>query len=52
MHGHTIVCGADGLAMRIAEELRNAGTAVVPLDAAANLADAGIATATDRKSVV
>ena len=46
MHGHTIVCGADGLAMRIAEELRNAGTAVVPLDAAANLADAGIATAT------
>ena len=46
MHGHTIVCGADGLAMRIAEELRSAGTTVVPLHAAADLAGVDVATAT------
>jgi voltage-gated potassium channel Kch len=46
MDGHTIVCGNDALAMRIAEELRSAGTTVVPLYAAANLVEAGIKTAT------
>jgi Trk K+ transport system NAD-binding subunit len=46
MHGHTIVCGTDALALRIAEELRGAGTTVVALDEAANLTAAGIAGAT------
>lgn len=46
MHGHTIVCGNDALAMRIVEQLRSAGTTVVPLDTAADLAVTGAADAT------
>ncbi len=46
MVGHTIVSGADALAVRITEELRNAGTAVTVIDHADQLAAAGIATAT------
>jgi Trk K+ transport system NAD-binding subunit len=45
MQGHTIVCGSDALAMRIVEELNNAGISVVKLTAAAELAEAGIARA-------
>jgi hypothetical protein len=45
MQGHTIVCGDDALAMRIVEELNSAGTSVVKLTAAAELAEAGIASA-------
>ncbi len=45
MRGHTIVCGGDALAMRIVEELNSAGTSVVMLSSAAELADAGIAVA-------
>ena len=45
MHGHTVVCGDDALAMRIVEELNNAGISVVKLAAAAELADAGVARA-------
>jgi Trk K+ transport system NAD-binding subunit len=45
MQGHTIVCGDDALAMRIVEELNNAGISVVKLTAAAELAEAGIARA-------
>lgn len=43
MHGHTIVCGDDALAMRIVEELNNAGTQVVTISAAADLATARVA---------
>ena len=43
MRGHTIVCGDDALAMRIVEELNSAGTSVVMLSSAADLADAGVA---------
>ncbi|MFN8226555.1 MAG: NAD-binding protein [Mycobacterium sp.] len=46
MPGHMIVCGDDGLAERIAEELHSAGTTVVRLDSAAGLHQAGITTAT------
>src|SRR5215211_6823470 len=46
MHDHTVVCGDDALAMRIVEELNNAGIGVVKLTAAEKLADAGIADAT------
>src|SRR6201997_1964687 len=46
MRGHTIVCGDDALAVRIVEELNNAGTSVVMLSSAAELADAGVAAAT------
>ncbi len=42
MRGHTIVCGDDALAMRIVEELKSAGTSVVMLSSAAELADAGV----------
>jgi hypothetical protein len=45
MSGHTIVCGADGLAVRIAAELRGAGTEVVRLDTATELQRAGITSA-------
>lgn len=31
MHGHTIVCGDDALAMRIIDELNNAELSVVTL---------------------
>ena len=31
MHGHTIVCGDDALAVRIIDELNNAELSVVPL---------------------
>ena len=46
MRGHTIVCGDDALAMRIVEELNTAGTSVVMLTSADDLAEAGIAHAT------
>lgn len=46
MRGHTIVCGDDALAMRIVEELNTAGTSVVTLSSADELAEAGIAHAT------
>jgi len=46
MRGHTIVVGEDALAMCIVEELNSAGTSVVKLSAAAELADAGIGHAT------
>lgn len=46
MRGHTIVCGDDALARRIVEELNNAGTSVVMLSSAAELAEAGVAHAT------
>src|SRR6202048_5423658 len=42
MRGHTIVCGDDALAMRIVEELNSAGTSVVMLSSAAELAGAGV----------
>ncbi|OBK74923.1 TrkA family potassium uptake protein [Mycobacterium sp. 1274761.0] len=42
MGGHTIVCGGDALAMRIAEELTAAGMTVVPLQDPKGLAAAGI----------
>jgi Trk K+ transport system NAD-binding subunit len=45
MHGHTIVCGDDALAMRIVEELNNAGTSVVMLQAPGGLAEVGVADA-------
>src|SRR5919197_1196805 len=45
MQGHTIVCGDDALAMRIVEELNNAGTSVVMLQNPGGLAEAGIANA-------
>src|SRR6201997_465371 len=43
MRGHTIVHGDDALAIRIVEELNNAGASVVMLSTAAELADAGVA---------
>jgi voltage-gated potassium channel Kch len=43
MRAHTIVCGDDALAMRIVEEFNSAGTAVVMLASAAELAEAGVA---------
>ena len=46
MVGHTIVSGTDALAVRIADELRGAGTPVTVIDRADQLASAGIATAT------
>lgn len=46
MIGHTIVSGADALAVRIADELRGAGTAVTVIERADHLTQAGIATAT------
>jgi voltage-gated potassium channel Kch len=45
MRGHIIVCGDDPLGMRIVEELNNAGTGVVTLQAPDGLDAAGIATA-------
>jgi Trk K+ transport system NAD-binding subunit len=46
MGGHTIVCGADALAGRIAEELRSAGAEVVTLNEPDDLTAARIAGAT------
>ena len=46
MRSHTIVCGDDALAVRIVEELNSAGTSVVMLSSAAELANAGVAAAT------
>src|SRR5262245_5811000 len=43
MSGHIIVCGDDALALRIVEELNNAGTRVVTLQDPAGLVTAGIA---------
>ncbi len=43
MRAHTIVYGDDALAMRIVEEFNSAGTAVVMLASAAELAEAGVA---------
>jgi voltage-gated potassium channel Kch len=43
MSGHIIVCGDDALGMRIVEELNNAGTRVVTLQAPDGLAAAGVA---------
>jgi voltage-gated potassium channel Kch len=45
MSGHIIVCGDDALGMRIVEELNNAGTGVMTLQAPEGLAAAGVATA-------
>lgn len=45
MQGHTIVCGTDALALRIREELQNAGTDVVAVDGPRELVAAGIHTA-------
>jgi Trk K+ transport system NAD-binding subunit len=45
MHGHTIVCGDDALAMRIIDELSNAEISVVTLQAPEGLKAAGIAMA-------
>ena len=45
MSGHIIVCGDDALGMRIVEELNNAGTRVVTLQAPEGLTAAGIGTA-------
>lgn len=45
MHGHTIVCGDDALAMRIIEELSNAEISVVTLQSPDGLQAAGIAMA-------
>lgn len=45
MVGHTIVSGADALAVRIAEELRSAGATVTVVERADQLTSAGIATA-------
>jgi Trk K+ transport system NAD-binding subunit len=49
MAGHTIVCGSDALAGRIADGLRDAGSVVVPCVDADGLTDAGI---TDAAAVV
>jgi Trk K+ transport system NAD-binding subunit len=49
MPGHTIVCGSDALAGRIADGLRDAGSVVVPCDDPDGLTDAGI---TDAAAVV
>ena len=46
MVGHTIVSGTDALAVRIADELRDAGTSVTVIDRADQLASAGITSAT------
>ncbi|MCV7227669.1 NAD-binding protein [Mycolicibacterium komossense] len=46
MAGHTIVCGDDALGLRIIEELQNAGTDVVIVDSAVELAGAGVEDAT------
>ena len=46
MVGHTIVSGTDALAVRIADELRGAGTPVTVIDRADQLASSGVATAT------
>ncbi len=43
MQGHTIVCGDDALAMRIIEELNNAGTKVVTVQSPDSLAAADVA---------
>jgi Trk K+ transport system NAD-binding subunit len=45
MNGHIIVCGDDALAMRIVEELNNAGTSVVMLQAPTGLVEAGVTNA-------
>jgi Trk K+ transport system NAD-binding subunit len=45
MHGHTIVCGDDALAMRIIDELNNAEISVVTLQSPDGLESAGIAMA-------
>ncbi|WP_328360668.1 NAD-binding protein [Mycobacterium sp. NBC_00419] len=45
MHGHTIVCGDDALAMRIIDELNNAELSVVTLQSPDGLEAAGIGTA-------
>jgi Trk K+ transport system NAD-binding subunit len=49
MHGHTIVCGDDALAMCIAEELQSAGTDVVIVTGADGLTAAGV---TDAAAVI
>jgi Trk K+ transport system NAD-binding subunit len=49
MHGHTIVCGDDALAMCIAEELQKAGTDVVIVTGADGLTAAGV---TDAAAVI
>jgi Trk K+ transport system NAD-binding subunit len=46
MPGHTIVCGDDPLGLRIIEELRGAGTEVVVVASAKELAAAGLQDAT------
>jgi Trk K+ transport system NAD-binding subunit len=45
MHGHTIVCGDDALAMRIIEELNSADTKVVTVQSPGSLAEADVASA-------
>jgi Trk K+ transport system NAD-binding subunit len=46
MQGHTIVCGDDPLGLRIIEELQGAGTDVVVVTSAKELATAGVQDAT------
>jgi Trk K+ transport system NAD-binding subunit len=46
MQGHTIVCGDDPLGLRIIEELQSAGTDVVVVGSAKELAAAGVEDAT------
>src|SRR3982074_2874650 len=46
MPGHTIVCGDDPLGLRIIEELQGAGTGVVVVTSAKELAAAGLHDAT------
>jgi Trk K+ transport system NAD-binding subunit len=46
MRGHTIVCGDDPLGLRIIEELQSAGTDVVVVGSAKELAAAGVEDAT------
>jgi Trk K+ transport system NAD-binding subunit len=46
MQGHTIVCGDDPLGLRIIEELQGAGTDVVVVTSAKELATAGVRDAT------
>ncbi len=46
MREHIIVCGTDALAGRIADELRDAGTTVVPLQDPRTLDTADVAAAT------
>lgn len=45
MEGHNIVCGDDPLGLRIVEQLGSAGREIAVVESAAELREAGIATA-------